>query len=108
MTDRTFQAIESARHLVQEARSGKFRKAAASVSLDLAEALVELSGGRPNRIDRRRVDLGDYVRAGGDVECEGTRGLGRVVGCGRPYHEHPVVPGFEWLRRLCDGRFVKL
>jgi hypothetical protein len=71
---------------------------------DYVEAVVELAGGRPNTIDRLRVDEGDYIRAAGDVECTGTRGFS----CGLPYYDHPVVPGFEWLHRTCDGRFVKL
>lgn len=104
MTDRTLQAIEVARRIARGEIVVEFTRE------DLAHALVELAGGRPNKIDRRRVEEGDYVRAAGDTECPGVirSHYSRVVECGRPYHEHPVVPGFEWLRRLCAGRFVKL
>jgi hypothetical protein len=100
--------IEKARELVAFARS--FGKTPGDTAmLDYAEALVELSGSRPNEIDRRRVDLGCWFRAAGDAECAGwLESHSGSTMCGRPYHEHPVVPGFEWLRRLCNGKFVKL
>jgi len=51
----------------------------------------------------------DFVRAGGDCVCEL---------CSRPYRKHPhdmrylATDGtgkeYPWLRRLCDGRLVKL
>jgi hypothetical protein len=104
LTDRTLQVIESARRIARGEVVVEFTRE------DLAIAIVELAGGRPNAIDRRRVDEGDYVRAAGDTECPGVirSHSSRVVECGRPYREHAVVPGIEWLRRLCDGRFVKL
>lgn len=101
MTDRTLQALTVARSVV----GGELSASDISVvETDFIHAIVELSGGRPNAIDRLRVDEGDYIRAAGDVECTGTRGFS----CGLPYYDHPVVPGFEWLHRTCDGRFVKL
>jgi len=66
---------------------------------DLARAIVELAGARPNKIDAFRVDHGDWERAAGDASC---------ASCGSALHDHPAVPGIEWLRRRCDGRLVKL
>lgn len=119
LTDRTLQAISQARCFVDERPSplayiqrlgaivGEASAIEASARM-LAEALLELA--RPNKIDAERIDKGDWHRASGEGICggrvidrEGTRG-----GCGHAYAEHPVVPGFEWLRRLCDGRLVKL
>ena len=97
MTDRTLQVIEGARRVVR----GEVVELARE---DLVRAVVELAGGRPNGIDRLRVDEGDYVRAAGDAECPGSRGFS----CGMPYRDHPVVPGFEMLHRTCDGRLFKL
>jgi hypothetical protein len=97
VTEQTLQVIEVARRIASGEVVVEFTRQ------DLADAIVELAGGRPNAIDHRRVDLGDWVRASGNTVC----GF-RINSCGRPYHEHPVVPGFEWLRRLCDGRLVKL
>lgn len=54
---------------------------------------------RPNKVDKHRLDHGDYVRASGEVTCKV---------CGHAYCDHPVVVGFEWLRRACDGRLLKL
>lgn len=54
---------------------------------------------RPYKPDQIRVDRGDYVRASGLVLCEV---------CGVCYFDHPPVVGFEWLRRACDGRLLKL
>lgn len=54
---------------------------------------------RPNKVDQHRVDQGEIVRAGGDVACDH---------CGHLYYDHPAVVGFEWLRRACDGRLLKL
>jgi len=99
MTDHTIQAIESARRLVTCRALG-----VSALTMEYAHAIVELAGTRPNPIDLRRANEGDFLRAAGDAECAGARELA----CGRPYHEHPAVPGIEWLRRLCDGRFVKL
>jgi len=105
MTDQTLQAIEVARRIVRGEIVAELSRQ------DLAHAIVELAGGRPNAIDQRRVDLGDFVRAAGDAVCSGTPSAllsNRSVSCNRPYYDHPAVPGFEWLRRLCDGGFVKL
>lgn len=66
---------------------------------DFARAVVELAGARPNKIDAARADRGDWHRAAGDALC---------VSCESPLHDHPVVPGIEWLRRRCDGKLVKL
>ncbi len=66
---------------------------------DFAEALVELAGTRPNKVDAARVERGLWDRAAGDVVCES---------CSFALYDHPVVPGIEWLRRRCDGRLVKL
>jgi hypothetical protein len=101
MTDSTLQAIEVARRVLR----GELPASDLSViETDFIHAIIELAGGRPNTIDRLRVNEGDYIRAAGDTECAGTRGFS----CGLPYYDHPVVPGFEWLHRTCDGRFVKL
>jgi hypothetical protein len=51
-----------------------------------------------------RLNEGGFTRAGGDVTCL----------CGKRYGCHPTpiegVTGrrWGWLRRLCDGRFIKL
>jgi hypothetical protein len=54
---------------------------------------------RPYKPDQLRVDAGDYTRASGDAIC--TR-------CNVPYYDHAPVVGFEFLRRACDGRLLKL
>ncbi len=54
---------------------------------------------RPNKVDQHRIDHGDFVRTSGDVYCKI---------CGHIYYDHPAVVGFEWLRRACDGRLLKL
>lgn len=54
---------------------------------------------KPYRPDQIRVDCGDWYRASGMCICE-------VCAC--DYFAHAPVVGFEWLRRLCDGRLVKL
>jgi hypothetical protein len=53
---------------------------------------------RPSKPDEKRVDSGDYIRTG-DCVCDR---------CGFAYRYHAPVQGFEWLRRLCDGRLAKL
>lgn len=63
-----------------------------------AEPLYERPRARPSRPDRIRVDRGDFDRVGGDVECS-------VCGCA--YHDHPVVVGYEFLKRTCAGRLIK-
>jgi len=50
-----------------------------------------------------QIESGDFVRVGGDAAC----GI-----CGSKMFDHPtpITIGdlkFGWLRRLCDGRFVK-
>jgi hypothetical protein len=96
-TDQTLVAVTKARNLVQRFQRGSF------VSLDdareFAEAVVALAGARPNKIDAARGDRGDWDRAAGDALC---------VSCESPLHDHPIVPGIEWLRRRCDGKLVKL
>lgn len=54
---------------------------------------------KPYKPDKKRVDNGDYVRASGLTICPT---------CGFEYFDHAPVTGYEWLTRLCDGRFVKL
>lgn len=53
----------------------------------------------PSRPDRIRVADGDWEYGQADYTCE-------VCGC--RYDEHVRVPGYEWLRRLCDGTLVKI
>lgn len=47
---------------------------------------------------KERIEKGDFVRAGGECECE----------CGKQYIRHKNVEGYEWLTVLCDGTLVKL
>ena len=57
---------------------------------------------RPARMfkpDRIRVERGDWIRVSGDIEC---------TICGCVYYDHAPVQGYPWLKRLCDGRLVKL
>lgn len=54
---------------------------------------------RPFKSDQARIDRGEYDRAAGDAAC---------AVCGLPLYDHPDVRGYEWLRRRCDGRLVKL
>lgn len=54
---------------------------------------------RPYKPDQKRVDEGDYIRAGGGAICDR---------CGFPYYDHAPVVGYEWLTRACDGRLLKL
>jgi len=99
MTDATRNAIELARRISGGTRGelGRDRAEDSMTIIDFARAIVELS--RPNKIDQARVEKADWYRASGHVECEQ---------CGRPYYDHATVQGFEWLHRLCNGRFVKL
>jgi len=53
----------------------------------------------PSRPDKIRVESGEWEEAYGDFICED---------CGCYYREHVHVPGYWWLRRLCDGSLVKL
>ena len=41
----------------------------------------------------------EFVHASGESLCER---------CGLPYCEHGPEPGFPFLKRLCDGKAVKL
>lgn len=52
----------------------------------------------PSRPDIIRVEAGEWEEAYGSYTCE----------CGCRYDEHVKVPGYWWLRRLCDGELVKL
>jgi hypothetical protein len=99
MTDATRNAIELAKRIHGGTRGelGRDRAEDSMTIVDFARAIVELS--RPNKIDQARVEAADWNRASGDVECSH---------CKRPYYGHATVQGFEWLHRLCDGRFVKL
>jgi len=54
---------------------------------------------RVNKVDQHRIDHGDYVRASGETYCKI---------CGHMNYDHPQVVGFEWLRRACDGKLLKL
>lgn len=51
-----------------------------------------------HRIDRLRIDRGDMVRVGGDIECSV---------CGFAYYDHPQIAGASFLKRACDGRLIK-
>lgn len=51
-----------------------------------------------HRIDKLRIDRGDWVRVGGDIEC---------TVCGFVYYDHPSIAGARWLKRACDGRLIK-
>ena len=53
----------------------------------------------PSKPDRIKVESGDWEQGYGDFVCNE---------CGCTYREHAPVPGYWWLRRLCDGIFVKL
>jgi hypothetical protein len=56
--------------------------------------------GRPYKPDQIRVEeMFDWHRAGGDCICD-------ICGC--KFYDHQPVPGYEWLRKLCDGDLVKL
>lgn len=47
-----------------------------------------------------KVDIGDWVRAGGDCICQV---------CKKAYKKHRHLPGnYYWLNELCDGTLVKL
>lgn len=52
----------------------------------------------PSRPDRIRVENYDYEHGLASTICD----------CGCRYDEHVKVPGYWWLRRLCDGALVKL
>lgn len=56
--------------------------------------------GKPSKADYERVEkMFDWQRASGDCVCDI---------CGHLYYDHHRVPGYEWLRMLCDGALVKL
>lgn len=53
----------------------------------------------PSLPDKQRVEEEhDYYDGFASDICE----------CGYRYDEHVKVPGYWWLRRLCDGTLVKL
>lgn len=52
---------------------------------------------RPDTI--RVEEMGDWFVAHPDSICD-------ICGC--RYWEHQQVPGYPWLRKLCDGGLVKL
>jgi len=54
---------------------------------------------RPYKPDVIRVERGDYVRVCGLTIC---------VTCGCELYDHAPVTGYAFLRRRCDGVFVKL
>lgn len=55
---------------------------------------------KPYKPDMIRVEkMNDWYRAGGGSLCP-------VCGC--EYYDHQPVPGYTWLRKLCDGDLVKL
>jgi hypothetical protein len=97
--DSTRDAIELAKRIHAGVRGelGRDRAEDSLTIVSFAHAIVELS--RPNKIDQERVERADWNRASGDVECPH---------CTHVYYDHPTVPGFEWLHRLCSGRLVKL
>lgn len=53
----------------------------------------------PSKPDLIRVEDGDWEEGHPAYVCDG---------CGCRYDEHVKVPGYWWLRRLCDGSLVKL
>jgi hypothetical protein len=54
---------------------------------------------RPYKPDQIRVERDDWDRASGDCVC---------TICDCVYYDHAPVVGYAWLRKLCDGRLVKL
>ncbi len=51
------------------------------------------------------MSLADKVKA---LEADNER-IERVCDvCGYQFWEHPTVPGYMWMHRICDGRLVKL
>lgn len=55
---------------------------------------------KPYKPDRTRVEeMHDWQRASGDCICEV---------CGHKFYDHHEVPGYGWLRKLCNGDLVKL
>jgi len=53
----------------------------------------------PSRPDRIRIADGDWEYGQANSICGD---------CGCRYDEHVRVPGYTWLRRLCDGILVKI
>jgi hypothetical protein len=60
------------------------------------EQTIEL---KPSISDEIRIQRGHWDRASGESVCE-------VCAC--LIYDHPVVPGYPWLRRRCNGRLVKV
>ena len=55
---------------------------------------------KPYKPDKYRIEeMFDWKRASGDCVCEI---------CGFLFYDHHEVPGYPWLRKLCDGELVKL
>lgn len=54
----------------------------------------------PSMPDRIRVEDGDWH--------DGQIGSYVCDECGCRYDEHVKVPGYWWLRRLCNGDLVKI
>lgn len=53
----------------------------------------------PSRPHRIRISDGDWEEGQADYVCPD---------CGCRYDEHIKVPGYYWLRELCDGTLVKI
>lgn len=71
-------------------------------ALDQIEQLEDdhaAANAKPFRPDRKRIDAGDWTHAMSSCVCET---------CGYQFWEHPTVPGYAWMHRICDGRLVKL
>ena len=55
---------------------------------------------KPYKPDKYRIEkMHDWYRASGDCICDV---------CGYKFYDHHEVPGYRWLRKLCDGTLVKL
>ncbi len=68
-------------------------------TLALRLAITVLEQRKPFKADTIRVDRGEYERASHMCVC---------TTCGCKYIEHPHVPGYSWLTRVCNGSLVKL
>ncbi len=49
--------------------------------------------------DLKRLDDGNWFRAGGDCICQT---------CGKKYYDHPQLITQSWINKLCDESLVKL
>ena len=104
MMQKTADAITYARDWIADPGGDPHAQCPESIATSFAEALVEIS--RPHKVDTARIANGDWVRASHLMICE--KALSGTTKCGVAYIDHPRVPGYEWLHRLCDGRLVKL